>query len=210
MSLRDRARRPARGVEQRPVRPRVLIVCEGRLTEPVYFEALARSVRNPRVEVKVEAGKGVPVTVVEFAIKAMKAANKRAKEEKDDNLAYEEVWCVIDVDEHPNLGAAQALAGAHGIQMAVSNPCFELWLLLHLREQPGPQHRHDVQRLLGERLSGYGKDVTPFLTVLLPGVSVARQRALRLAREAAAVGEAGRNPSTGVHGLVDVIEGGGR
>jgi hypothetical protein len=46
----------------------------------------------------------------------------------------DEVWCVFDVDEHPKLAEARDQANANGIQLAVSNPCFELWLLLHFQE----------------------------------------------------------------------------
>ena len=65
---------------------------------------------------------------------------------------------------------------------------------------------HDVQKLLADHLAGYDKDGTPFLDTLLPGVAQARTRAARLEREAAEVGEEGRNPSTGVHHLVDVLD----
>ena len=54
----------------------------------------------------------------------------------------------FDVDEHPGISDAKQMARASGIKLAISNPCFELWLLLHFREQPGPQNRHRIQHIL--------------------------------------------------------------
>ncbi|SDD65442.1 RloB family protein [Actinokineospora iranica] len=36
---------------------------------------------------------------------------------------------------HPNLDQAMRLAREHDIKLAVSNPCFELWLILHHADQ---------------------------------------------------------------------------
>ena len=36
---------------------------------------------------------------------------------------------------HPNLTDAVRLAKAKGISLAISNPCFELWLILHRESQ---------------------------------------------------------------------------
>lgn len=46
-------------------------------------------------------------------------------------------WVVLDGDEHiqndpQNWHAALQLAEGSDIHLAVSNPCFELWYLLHL------------------------------------------------------------------------------
>jgi hypothetical protein len=40
---------------------------------------------------------------------------------------------VTDVDTHSRLDDAIRLANAADISLAVSNPCFEIWPLLHLR-----------------------------------------------------------------------------
>jgi hypothetical protein len=55
---------------------------------------------------------------------------------RDDEV--DECWCVFDVEwpkNHPNLAQALQLAKDHGIRLAVSNPCFELWLILHFEDQ---------------------------------------------------------------------------
>lgn len=47
------------------------------------------------------------------------------------------VWCVFDRDDNTNqnLYAAEQLAEHLGYRVAFSNPCFELWILLHFRDQ---------------------------------------------------------------------------
>ena len=103
-----------RGPTREP-KTRILIVCEGRETEPGYFRALQREVRNPRVHVEVARETGVPKTVVEAAIKLRDESELEAKRQRDENLRWDQVWGVFDVDEHPNLDKAKALAAKHSI-----------------------------------------------------------------------------------------------
>lgn len=48
-------------------------------------------------------------------------------------LEEDEFWAVFDVDHHrgEELSAAVTAAGQKGYRLAGSNPCFEVWLLLH-------------------------------------------------------------------------------
>jgi hypothetical protein len=53
-----------------------------------------------------------------------------------------ELWAVFDRDENTphEIYAAFRLAKTNGIRIAFSHPCFELWLLLHLKNGvPGSQ-----------------------------------------------------------------------
>jgi len=179
------------------------VVCEGRVTEPEYVRGFSRWCRNPLVEVEVAEGHGVPLTLVRIAKARKHASGREARRARDENLSFDEVWCVFDVDEHPALGEAREMARANGIRLAVSNPCFELWLLLHFRESPGARHRHEVQRMVAELIPGYDKHVD--LGRLGSGYPEAVRRAARLDEEAEAMDEAGRNPSTGVHRLAESI-----
>lgn len=181
-------------------------MCEGQVTERQYLEGLRVWCRNPRVEIEVSKEHGVPLTTVQIAVRLKRQAELRAKAERDDNLLFDEVWCAYDVDEHPNMNDARQLAAANGINLAVSNPCIELWVVLHFRESPGPRHRHDVQRLLGTFLPGYDKHLD--MARVLPGYDAARTRAARLQGDAEAVGEGGRNPTTGMYHLTESIRNG--
>lgn len=200
---RERERRPARRKATREPKRRLLVVCEGRVTEPQYLRGLERWVRNNSIEIKIPDKHGVPLTLVKQAVELKESADRQAKHEKDRFLAYDEVWCVFDVDEHPGLNDARQLAQARGIELAVSNPCFELWLLLHFRESPGARHRDDVLGLVAEKLPGYHKHLR--FDDLARGVDDAERRARALQTQADEEGEPHRNPTTGLYRLTESI-----
>lgn len=202
----NRPRRPGRREPFRDPRPIVLIVCEGEETEKQYFEKFALHNKNARIRVEVADETGVPFSLVEFAKRFKRETDKRAKRQKDENISYDSVWCVFDVDEHPRIPDAKVMAAAHGINLAISNPCFELWLILHLRESPGMQHRHDMQDLLETLDPNYDKDVKHVdFPRYVPGYEQALRRARRLDALADQVGTPGHNPTTNVYELTELI-----
>jgi RloB-like protein len=143
---RNRDRKPGRQTPFREPKPIILIVSEGEKTEPQYFDGFSRACHNPRVEIYVPPEHGVPKTLVEIAKEHQKKAEADARREGDDNLAYDSVWCVFDRDDHPHVPDAQQMARDNDIQLSISNPCFELWLLLHFRDDPGMQHPGTEQK----------------------------------------------------------------
>lgn len=201
--FRDRDRRRARRTPFRDPKPVILIVCEGAVTEPEYFDGLRRDCRNPRVHIRLEPARGAPEALVRTAKRLKRAAEKEAKREADENVVFDAVWCVCDVDEHVGLDKAQAAAQGEGIRMAISNPCFELWLLLHFHDDPGPQHRRHLQQRLRQQLPDYDKRVR--FDAYKPGYEEAVRRAERLDRRATDRGEPGGNPTTGVYLLTESI-----
>ena len=135
-NARNRKRRPGRRPPFLDPKPTILVVSEGEVTEPEYIDGLWHACRNPRVTVKVAPEHGGPKTLVEHAKEYKEQARAEADREGDDNLAYDWVWCVFDFDEGHHVDDAIAMATACGIHLAISNPCFELWLLLHFRDDP--------------------------------------------------------------------------
>lgn len=202
-SRRNRARRSRRRAPFREPLPVVLIVCEGERTEPQYFEGFREACRNPRVHIKISSEHGVPKTLVDTAKRLKSNAEQSAKRERDDNLRYDSIWCVFDIDDHRHVNESQAEARQSGIELAISNPCFELWLLLHFREPPGVQTREKIRRLLKGHVSDYDKHVD--YKRYMSGYDGAVERAKRLDRQAQEGGEPGRNPTTGVYRLSELI-----
>jgi hypothetical protein len=139
MARRGTRRDDGRGLRRRgPTRdplPLILVVCEGRVTEPEYVEAFRIAHGANTVRVRVESPGGDPRALVDRAVELRNEAEREARRARDPNLRYDEVWCVFDVDQHPRLDDALAMAARSSIELAVSNPCFELWLLLHFAEQ---------------------------------------------------------------------------
>jgi hypothetical protein len=187
----------------RQPKTRILIVCEGRVTERQYFKAFQHQVRNPRVHVEVSKETGVPLTVVQCAVRLRNEAISEAKRERDENLLWDQVWGVFDVDEHPNLDKAVDLAESEGIQLAISNPSFELWALLHFQEQRAFASRQQVRASLKTYLPDYEKLLD--FEVMHPHYAEALRRAQELDHDAGVHGASGRNPATGVHRLTQTI-----
>lgn len=199
MARRDRERPPSRRQPHRDPKRRLLVVCEGERTEPEYLSGYVRQVRNATVDVQIARERGEPRKIVEIA-KTRKAAARR-----QGDAEYDEVWCVFDRDDHERFHDALQMARANGFELAVSNPCVELWLLLHFRESPGARHRDELKRLLrDEHLPGYDKGIN--FDKLASGVAAASERARRLARDAVALdNDRFKNPTTGFYLLTDSI-----
>lgn len=158
-------------------RREILILTEGRLTEPDYIKHLFRKHRN-QILVTIDDFHGTPLRLVEEAIK------RRKQDERDQSRgrgrARDEYWCVFDHDEHPHLDEAFASAADNGICIAFSNPCIELWFLLHFEDQTGHIERRDAQGE-SERLLKCGKRLTPQALEALDGsFGDAKSRALQL------------------------------
>jgi hypothetical protein len=192
-----------RRVAFREPRRRILVVCEGKVTEPKYFRALRQLFHRPTLDVVIDDRCGVPKTLVERAVELKKEAARAAKRQKENFLAYDEVWCVCDVDEHPLLPEAKQQARDNGISLAISNPCFELWALLHFRDNAAAETRHKVRSLLKVHIPRYDKELPA--PTLMPLLEQAMQRARHLGRLADLAGAPGKNPSTGVHLLIERI-----
>lgn len=205
---RDRDRRKSRRASDLDPKPRLLVVCEGLKTEPSYLTGFREACRNPRVDVHVVSHRGgSPTRLLEQAESLRDEARKKAWRLEDPAIAYDQVWCVFDVDVHgaevPNV---RRKAEAAGIELAVSNPCFELWLILHFRGNPGRQERDWLHREMKSYVKSYDKKVD--FADYVPGYAEAVKRAEALSREAARAGESGRNPTTGVYRLTRAIEAG--
>lgn len=206
MSRRREGRRSPKPLRRtpgtRPVRRTMRLYVEGEATEVEYIDALRRlpQVRDSLAVTIVIAMRGaVPLTLVS------QARNDR----KRSDLDIDELWCVFDVEQpqqHPNLREAVSMARANGIRLAVSNPCFELWLILHLAEQTAFLSTDDAVRLR-RQLDGSGsKHLDP--TEYMEHRAVASARAARLRDRHTRNGTLfpDDDPSTSVDKLVIAVE----
>lgn len=108
----------------------IIIAAEGSNTEKRYFEDLAGIYYKPNVHIEVLDRLNTnsdPKTVIESLDNFRKYYSLRKN--------FDELWLVIDVDRWG--GKKLSDVGTQCFQKnygyAVSNPCFELWLLLHLK-----------------------------------------------------------------------------
>lgn len=203
MAKRNRSRRPARQAPFKSSKPIILVVAEGKVTETKYINTFAAYHKNSRVDVVVRGGAGVPKTIVEYAKELKTEREKEAKSQKDENIKFDEVWCVFDIDTHPDIPEAIQKAHSSDLRLAISNPCFELWLWLHFAPQPGIQGHKQMQKMLKSHIPHYEKDIN-FMNIS-SGYSEAVSRAQKLESDAIEEGEDGRNPTTGVWRLTESI-----
>ncbi|MFD9894369.1 RloB family protein [Amycolatopsis sp. NPDC059027] len=169
-----------------------LIVCGAKVTEPAYFDGLKRARRNPAITVTIKKKAADPEAVVRYAAAARRQADG----------VYDEVWCVVDVDEF-DLAKTAALARRSRINLAISNPCFEYWLLLHFQDCSAPLTCYaEVDKRLRKHVLGYDKTALKF-TDYADGVADAVERGK--SRGATHGEEHNHNPSSGVWALVEKI-----
>jgi RloB-like protein len=176
-------RRPTREVNQT-----FLIVCEGDVTEKNYLTDLKCHYRIP-LTFRFISGCG-PLTLVQ------KAVEQKRKKVRD----FDRIWVVCDVDSHPKIPEAKVQARDNGIPMAISNPCFELWALLHFQDQNAYIDRVPLRALCKEHMPGYDKKL-PF-EKLLSGLPMALQRAQQLRLRHQRNETEGGNPSTDADVLI--------
>ena len=137
-----------RRVATRQPRKTLGVFCEGQRTEPEYLDALRREPEvhdGAAVDIRIEhaVSGAVPLTLVRMAVEA----RNRAIDEEGE---IDEFWCVYDVEwpiHHPGLAQARELAKRNHIQLAISNPCFELWLALHFRDYRGFLDNEEARRV---------------------------------------------------------------
>lgn len=183
-----------RRMNEREVRQRFLIVCEGEKTEPQYFG----SFRVPKHVVK--------VTARGFGISPCRLVDKAVKLRQEDE--YDQVWCVFDRDACGDDDFNRAIQRATnvGVQVAYSNQAFELWYLLHFHFYNTPMHRKDYEeKLNGLLLRSYCKNAPDMYEQLYFRQADAIQNADRLLKEYSPRNPAADDPSTTVHLLVQAL-----
>jgi RloB-like protein len=186
--------------------PRFLIISEGAVTERQYLEAVKRSrkIRSARLEF-VPPGPTSPVEIVRLAYERRKQA------QRDD--PFDHVWCIFDVEAkvnqqcRPGFPEALDLAARWDISLAISNPCIELWILLHREDHQAWIDSHICQNKCAKLKLTDGKHlVAP--DDLYQEYSRAREYADNLEQKHIRDGTknlADHNPSSSVYKLVDAI-----
>jgi hypothetical protein len=201
MGRRDFQRRPPK----KELGQRILIACEGLATEPRYFEAIRKHFRLSTVNVFLIRHAGSdPHSVVVAAI-------DKKEEQEDEGIWIEGssmAWAVFDGDEHiqnnlQNWNNALQKASKNKINLAISNPCFEFWYLIHFQDHSAYITRTDAMRLLKKYVSGYEKAKVLYPEPLASRTQDAIQRAKKLQNKSL---EEYSNPCCyGVAELVEIL-----
>ena len=195
----NRPRRPQRDV--RAAGRVIHVLAEGEVTESDYFDYWRRQNPTTRVVIDLHTAGWAPLKRVGYARDLKRRQPRR-------NPEFDEIWCVFDVDAHRDVNSAVAEARDADIQVAVSNPCFELWLVLHVEDWTAEVHRHKIQRRASELGLLDGKSIpAEAWPAILNGYDDAKRRARNLDTRHLDVSDPGSNPSSGVWRLIETIRG---
>jgi hypothetical protein len=168
----------SRLVNTRIPRTTTLIICEGGVTEPAYFESIRREYRLTNI--KIEGGCGDPSNIL-----------KICKSKKND---YDSIWLVFDRDafvEHYFDNTIHACLNNKKFYAAWSNQSFELWYVLHFQflntATAGPEgtiRSYYMQRLNSPKCLGeYEKNLLGIWDILKEKLPTAIRNAERLILE---------------------------
>ncbi|MFP4018896.1 MAG: RloB family protein [Bacteroidota bacterium] len=111
----------------------IIIAAEGRNTERIYFEALAEYYQSTEVHVEIIDRK----TDSSNPEEVLKTLNEFATSYELDET--DELWMVIDRDfkswtEKTISEVARQCHQKKGFNLGLSNPAFEIWLLIHVKD----------------------------------------------------------------------------
>lgn len=164
--MAKRRRSFGRKAPVRSYRKRFVIATEGKETEPQYFSMFNSKRSTVQIVVLKSKQKTSPGHVL--------VRLKKADIGKNDSA-----WIVIDRDTWEPEELDQVFDGctAQGYQMALSNPMFEYWILLHFEEGHGV-HAGNLKRRLTLQLPHFSKSNVE-LHKIKPGIKEAIRRAER-------------------------------
>lgn len=184
----------------------ILIVCEGAETEPNYFESLRVHLKLSTVSVRIKDRAGAPVGVVK---EAQAQVEKRQQDIRDGHSflsQFEAVWCVFDVENpshNPTFDRAVQFADQQEFQLAVSNPAFEFWYVLHFERTTRPfADGNELKEYLRRYIPGYYPAMTVF-DDLVPSTKTAIRNAKNILETHPQGDLRYPSPSTRVHLLVE-------
>ncbi len=147
-----------------------VIATEGEKTEPTYFKSL----NTGRSVVSVKCVKGNTASSPGDVLKRMKKhINKK------ELIGGDEAWIVVDKDDWQDADLKTLLEWSQSqtnFGLAVSNPCFEYWLLLHFEDGNKVANEKACMTRLKKHMPHYAKGALD-ITKLESGVADAVRRA---------------------------------
>ena len=181
---------------------KILIVCEGKKTEPGYINGLKNKLRLSSANIKI-VGKGVaPTSIVTSAAKLYQKENRAGD-------PFDKVFCVFDKDQHAKYDEALEIINnkkpKEVFTAITSVPAFEYWLLLHHKYSTRPCNSSGVLKDLKCHMPKYQKGDETIFDQLQEKLEKAKENA-RLSLNSARKNNTD-NPSTRVHELVAFLEG---
>lgn len=196
---------------------KMFIFCEGDKTEPLYLSSYINEYARDKSKIISipPTRKNTPVQLVDEAI-----AKKKSKDSFDGDV----FWVVYDresISKYPRNKHAEAWdkAKKNGINVAISNVCFEFWVLLHFEytTQSYTSFKNLMSasnlknHLRSVKILNYDKGSDELYFKIKKGIKNARSRAVKVSLHIKSSSATGSqcfdySPYTGVHLLLDAID----
>lgn len=201
--LRDYSQRGSRRTKR--VNNIFLIICEGKETEKQYFNCFRNELRRSNFEIiALPAKHRDAISIVNRAIEEIKY--------RELDIGYgDQVWCVFDrdINKNPELIEAKIEAQKCGINIAFSNPCFEVWYICHyIRSSASLDDGDKAKRFLQNYIPNYHESLCVYHKIK-PLQTTAFNNAKYLKEEHARFGNIlysiKSDPSTNVDELVKAL-----
>ena len=198
---RQAGKKLKRSTGSRPELRTIVVFSEGTSSEPDYVNGLKKLphvAENTALNIEIHPEQGAPLTLVEMAVK------------RKQDPEVDECWCLFDVEwpkHHPNLDRAISLADAHGVRLAISNPCFEVWLILHHKSHTAFLDTKTAERSSRALDNRSGKSIDA--SAYMPKRKEAAHRARKLEENHMIAGTVfpHDNPSSGMFHFLRAVEG---
>lgn len=150
-----------------------LLSVEGDKTEKQYFELFNRGSTVVHVECLKSGRKSAPEMVLKRMVKRLKEYGIKESDE---------AWLVVDKDQWTDQQISELYLWseeAPNYALALSNPKFEYWLLLHFEDPKGIESSRDCSQRLARHIVKYDKklDIRKFSKEMVEdAISRARKR----------------------------------
>ncbi len=158
---------------------KIYIFCEG-ATEKIYLMHFRNRTNNIDI---------IPVdNNYTNALGIVKYAQKYLKENPLDLKLGDQGYCVFDADPDSNTNLNEVFnllssLESKGLKYIFSNPCFEVWFVMHFEKAPFGKNAHQMKRVLKELLDDPNySETTDIYDILKPLQSTALDNAKTLHR----------------------------
>lgn len=140
---------------EKPYLKLFVIATEGEVTEPSYFNTLFK---KSQAKVKVQILKSKTQSAPAKVLKRLEGFLADHDIRKTD-----EAWLVVDRDQWSPQDLQQLCEWtdkATNRCLALSNPCFELWLLLHFEDGRAATDLKEIKKRLAKHLPHFEKEIS--------------------------------------------------
>lgn len=195
---------------------RYYIFCEGKQTEPRYFEGFKRRIEENPIYKDM-----VLIEIEPCGVETMRIIEKAENYVNYNNIENAQIWCVYDKDSFPAAdfnGVEQRAKSLNKenkrvqYHVAWSNECIEIWFLLHFANYISDNHRTEYIKFLNDKfkelkIHKYQKNMPNIFDILLEygNPRLAIRYAKRIIRENEGKASADIAPGTKVYELVEEL-----